>query len=156
LERDEWADIRNELMEAGNAQNVNLVDSALFALCLDDLKSQDPKRLIQSLLIGDDASNRWFDKCFQLIVDGNGQATINFEHSWGDGVAVLRLMEESYKFVSLLKQYSVEKMESFYSRDTNTYHFVTPETAPQPVDPSLVKEIGWLVCMILEPQQRVQ
>lgn len=69
LERDEWADIRNELMEAGNAQNVNLVDSALFALCLDDLKSQDPKRLIQSLLIGDDASNRWFDKCFQLIVD---------------------------------------------------------------------------------------
>lgn len=46
LERDEWADIRNELMEAGNAQNVNLVDSALFALCLDDLKSQDPKRYV--------------------------------------------------------------------------------------------------------------
>lgn len=56
------------------------------------------------------------------VCAGNGQATINFEHSWGDGVAVLRLMEESYK-------------------DTNTYHFVTPETAPQPVDPSLVKEI---------------
>lgn len=27
-------------------------------------------RLVQSLLIGDEAKNRWFDKCFQLIVDG--------------------------------------------------------------------------------------
>lgn len=24
-------------------------------------------------------------------------ATINFEHSWGDGVAVLRLIEESFR-----------------------------------------------------------
>lgn len=39
---------------------------------------------------------RWFDKCFQLIVDAQGMATINFEHSWGDGVAILRLMEESF------------------------------------------------------------
>lgn len=30
-------------------------------------------------------------------MDANGQATINFEHSWGDGVAILRLMEESYR-----------------------------------------------------------
>uniref|UniRef100_A0A0M3IXH2 Carn_acyltransf domain-containing protein n=1 Tax=Ascaris lumbricoides TaxID=6252 RepID=A0A0M3IXH2_ASCLU len=50
----------------------------------------------------------WFDKCFQLIVDARGQATINFEHSWGDGVAVLRLMEESF-------------------RDTSKNHFVDPK-----------------------------
>ncbi|VDK74902.1 unnamed protein product, partial [Anisakis simplex] len=42
-----------------------------------------------------------------MIVDARGQSTINFEHSWGDGVAVLRLMEESY-------------------RDTNRNHFVDP------------------------------
>ncbi|KAK6040053.1 Choline/Carnitine O-acyltransferase [Cooperia oncophora] len=123
LDRDTWAKVRDEMMmEAGNAQNFEKVDGALFTLCLDDLKSQDPIRLTQSLLIGDDASNRWFDKSFSLIMDGNGQATINFEHSWGDGVAVLRLMEESYK-------------------DTNTHHFVTPDTVPQPADPSMVKEI---------------
>ncbi|WKY07151.1 hypothetical protein Q1695_006956 [Nippostrongylus brasiliensis] len=126
LGRDEWADARDELLAAGNAQNLNLVDGALFALCLDDLKSEDPTRLIQSLLIGDDASNRWFDKCFQLIVDGNGQATINFEHSWGDGVAVLRLMEESFK-------------------DTNTHHFVTPDTEVQAANTSLVKELEFTV-----------
>ncbi|VDN32678.1 unnamed protein product [Gongylonema pulchrum] len=33
-----------------------------------------------------------------MIVDANGMATINFEHSWGDGVAILRLMEESFHF----------------------------------------------------------
>ncbi|KAE9419950.1 hypothetical protein Angca_002382, partial [Angiostrongylus cantonensis] len=122
LGRDVWASVREEMLEAGNADKLRLIDGALFTLCLDDLKSHDPIRLVQSLLVGDDGSNRWFDKCFQLIVDGNGQATINFEHSWGDGVAVLRLMEESYK-------------------DTNTHHFVTPDNEPQPANPAMVKEI---------------
>lgn len=40
---------------------------------------------------------RWFDKCFQLVVDAQGITAINFEHSWGDGVAILRLMEESFR-----------------------------------------------------------
>lgn len=40
---------------------------------------------------------RWFDKSLQLIVTQGGHAAINFEHSWGDGVAVLRLFEELYK-----------------------------------------------------------
>ena len=37
---------------------------------------------------------RWVDKSFSLIMDGNGKAAVNFEHSWGDGVAVLRLVRE--------------------------------------------------------------
>ena len=41
--------------------------------------------------------HRWFDKSFQLIVTRGGHAAINFEHSWGDGVAVLRLFNELYK-----------------------------------------------------------
>jgi carnitine O-palmitoyltransferase 2 len=56
--------------------------------------------------------NRWFDKCFQLIVDAQGIATINFEHSWGDGVAVLRLMESTFA-------------------DTNKHHFVGPNQKPK-------------------------
>ncbi|VDK74384.1 unnamed protein product [Anisakis simplex] len=90
-----------------NASAMKTIDSGLFALCLDSLDSSDPQTLIPNLLYGDNASNRWFDKCFQLIVDARGQSTINFEHSWGDGVAVLRLMEESY-------------------RDTTRNHFVDP------------------------------
>uniref|UniRef100_A0AC34FF03 Choline/carnitine acyltransferase domain-containing protein n=1 Tax=Panagrolaimus sp. ES5 TaxID=591445 RepID=A0AC34FF03_9BILA len=108
LERDSWADIRNQLItDPKNRASFRSIDDALFVLCLDDLKTEDHGRLVQSLLCGDDGRNRWFDKCFQLIVDGNGQATVNFEHSWGDGVAVLRLMEETL-------------------RDTSTHHFVKP------------------------------
>jgi len=111
LERDSWADIRTQLLSKDkNRVSMKLVDDGLFLLCLDELKTENHQRLVQSLLCGDDGSNRWFDKCFQLIVDGNGQATINFEHSWGDGVAVLRLMEESL-------------------RDTTKHHFVQPNQA---------------------------
>lgn len=103
LERDAWAEIRSEIIAADaikNKESLSLIDDGLFLLCLDNLKTEDPSRLIQSLLCGDDGRNRWFDKCFQLIIDNNGQATINFEHSWGDGVAVLRLMEETYRDTS--------------------------------------------------------
>ena len=33
---------------------------------------------------------RWADKSFSIIVQKDGRSTVNFEHSWGDGVAVLR------------------------------------------------------------------
>ena len=40
---------------------------------------------------------RWFDKSFTLIVTKNGHTAVNFEHSWGDGVAVLRYVIEILK-----------------------------------------------------------
>lgn len=40
---------------------------------------------------------RRFDKSFSIIVAKDGHAAINFEHSWGDGVAVLRFLNEIYK-----------------------------------------------------------
>ncbi len=43
------------------------------------------------------AANRWYDKSFSIILAKDGQAAINFEHSWGDGVAVLRFQNEVFK-----------------------------------------------------------
>ena len=40
---------------------------------------------------------RWFDKSFSLIFTPSGHAALNFEHAWGDGVAVLRFFNEMYK-----------------------------------------------------------
>lgn len=42
------------------------------------------------------ANFRWFDKSFSLIVTRDGLAGLNFEHSWGDGVAVLRFFQDIY------------------------------------------------------------
>uniref|UniRef100_A0AAF5Q2Q0 Carn_acyltransf domain-containing protein n=1 Tax=Wuchereria bancrofti TaxID=6293 RepID=A0AAF5Q2Q0_WUCBA len=98
LGRDQWAKARSELSSIGNnSASLALIDNSLFALCLDPPRSDNLNQLTENLLSGGDARNRWFDKCFQLIVDAQGTAAINFEHSWGDGVAVLRLMEESFR-----------------------------------------------------------
>ena len=40
---------------------------------------------------------RWFDKSVSLLVDRGGLSALNFEHAWGDGVAVLRFFNELYK-----------------------------------------------------------
>ena len=42
-------------------------------------------------------SVRWFDKNFTLIITKKGHTAINFEHSWGDGVAVLRYIIEIFR-----------------------------------------------------------
>lgn len=43
---------------------------------------------------------RWFDKSFNLIVCADGTAGLNFEHSWGDGVGVLRYFQDISKDTS--------------------------------------------------------
>lgn len=44
-----------------------------------------------------DGRNRWFDKSFSVIVTENARAGVSFEHSWGDGVAVLRYFNDIYR-----------------------------------------------------------
>jgi hypothetical protein len=44
----------------------------------------------------DSAGSRWYDKSFNLIVAANGTAAVNFEHAWGDGVAVMRYVNEVF------------------------------------------------------------
>jgi carnitine O-palmitoyltransferase 2 len=95
--RDKWADARAAL-EASSAANkaaLDAVDSALFALCLDDTASEDPVAVARQFLHSD-GSNRWFDKSFSLLIDAKGVTSINFEHAWGDGVAVLRFITDCY------------------------------------------------------------
>ncbi|XP_037086260.1 carnitine O-palmitoyltransferase 2, mitochondrial-like [Pollicipes pollicipes] len=94
--RDTWAATRQHLLDTGNGPTLDVVDSALFVLALDDARiDDDPVRAFKQFLHGD-AANRWFDKSFTLVLSGEGKAAINFEHAWGDGVAVLRLFNEVY------------------------------------------------------------
>ncbi|KAK2706367.1 carnitine O-palmitoyltransferase 2, mitochondrial-like [Artemia franciscana] len=95
--RDRWATLREKLLSLGNEEQIRLIDSAFFNLILDDDKMEDdPVKIVRSFLHGD-GDNRWFDKSFSLILSKEGKAAINFEHSWGDGVAVMRFFNEIYK-----------------------------------------------------------
>ena len=114
MDRDKWAHAREEL--SSNSHNVSLldkIDSALFVLCLDDSEPVSPDEATTVFLHNHGANRccscrdtelvyiifplRWFDKSFQLIVCRNSGASVNFEHAWGDGVAVLRLFNELFK-----------------------------------------------------------
>ncbi|KAM9848691.1 carnitine O-palmitoyltransferase 2, mitochondrial [Aulostomus maculatus] len=94
--RDVWAGLREKLVAAGNKEDLQAVDSAIFCLCLDDESMRDPIHISHNMLHGD-GCNRWYDKSFSIILAKDGQAAINFEHSWGDGVAVLRFQNEVFK-----------------------------------------------------------
>ena len=39
---------------------------------------------------------RWFDKSVSLLMTSKGDAAVNFEHSWGDGVAVMSLFNAMF------------------------------------------------------------
>lgn len=94
--RDTWALLRQKLLDNGNEEVLQKVDSAVFCLCLDDFPIKDLEHLSHTMLHGD-GINRWYDKSFNLILTKDGNAAIHFEHSWGDGVAVLRFQNEVFK-----------------------------------------------------------
>ncbi|KAJ3599269.1 hypothetical protein NHX12_033232 [Muraenolepis orangiensis] len=94
--RDVWAGLRDKLVAAGNGEALQAVDSALFCLCLDEEDMRDHIHTSHNMLHGD-GRNRWYDKSFSVVVARDGQSAINFEHSWGDGVAVLRFQNEVFK-----------------------------------------------------------
>ncbi|CAK8671477.1 unnamed protein product [Clavelina lepadiformis] len=99
--RDTWCRVREHLLSIGNAEMLEEVDSAIFCLVLDDKKDiESPNEAVDVFLHGDGAS-RWFDKSISLIISGNGEAAINFEHAWGDGVAVMRFFNEIFDHSTL-------------------------------------------------------
>nr|XP_018904354.1 PREDICTED: carnitine O-palmitoyltransferase 2, mitochondrial [Bemisia tabaci]XP_018904355.1 PREDICTED: carnitine O-palmitoyltransferase 2, mitochondrial [Bemisia tabaci]XP_018904356.1 PREDICTED: carnitine O-palmitoyltransferase 2, mitochondrial [Bemisia tabaci] len=97
LDRNHWAKLRGSLESLGNSEALGLVDSSLFNISLDDENCQDDIEKTTQLFLHADGTNRWFDKSFSLIVSADGVAGLNFEHSWGDGVAVLRYFQDTYK-----------------------------------------------------------
>lgn len=56
--RDIWANVRNELIQAGNEETLNLIDSAAFNIVFDEnVVNNDPIKCFEVSLYGD-GSNR--------------------------------------------------------------------------------------------------
>ena len=80
MNRDDWSAAREALLNI-HPQNKSLletIESALFALCLDDFSPLTLEDRLRSVLHGD-GNNRWFDKSFQFIVGKNGKFAVNGE-----------------------------------------------------------------------------
>ncbi|WP_174186488.1 choline/carnitine O-acyltransferase [Nocardia barduliensis] len=91
--RAEWADSRQRLLaEPANAAALDAIETALFAVCLEDFAPRDELHACDQLLHGDSA-NRWFDKSVSFIVFADGQAGINVEHCGLDGTTILSFVD---------------------------------------------------------------
>lgn len=103
-----WSGLRDVLQReegSNNSDCLNIVDSALFVLCLDYTAPQTGADLCMNMLCGTSkvergvqvgtCTNRWYDK-LQIIVCKNGSAGINFEHTGVDGHTVLRFASDVY------------------------------------------------------------
>lgn len=102
LPRADWADAREEL-NVKNASSIAAIDSALFAVCLSDEAPDGDVPAESRCMLHGKATDRWLDKSFQLIVTRDGEAAINFEHSWGDGIAVVRFADEVHQFCERMR-----------------------------------------------------
>lgn len=101
-----WAAHRTSLMkETANSQCLDVLDKALFVVCLDDTSPQTASEMCANMLCGTyrlergvqvgTCTNRFYDK-LQIIVAQNGAAGVNFEHSGVDGHTVLRFVADVY------------------------------------------------------------
>lgn len=93
-DRDSWAKIRKTLVELSpkNAEYFQVLDSAMFVLCLDAGHPESPDEIARQGYIGDGA-NRWFDKVLQFYVSANGRSGLITEHGILDGTTATRLLE---------------------------------------------------------------
>lgn len=110
LPRSQWYTAREELCEFEvNEKSLNVIDSALFVLVLDDYTPTDVHHCAANMLHGTNIQvdkgdyfqqqgtcmNRWYDK-IQLIVCQDGCAGVNFEHSAIDGHTALRFVSDVF------------------------------------------------------------
>ena len=98
MQRASWAVVREGTvaLDPENAHSLDLLDSALFVVCLDDTAPVNIEAASGTVLHGD-GKNRWFDKPLQLIFTSNGCSGINVEHVGIDGFVVMRYLYEVNK-----------------------------------------------------------
>lgn len=101
-----WSGLRVMLgKDRNNKACLDIVDNALFIVCLDDTAPENLADLCSNFLCGTyslqggeqvgTCTNRWYDK-LQIIVCADGAAGINFEHTGVDGHTVLRFAADIF------------------------------------------------------------
>jgi len=99
-DRDKWAAARQELtsISAANASNLDIIDRALFVLCLDEESPRDVDEA-GSLCLAGNGENRWYDKIVQYIVFKNGRGGLNGEHTPIDAPTAGAMTDHMLRYV---------------------------------------------------------
>ncbi|KIK54537.1 hypothetical protein GYMLUDRAFT_48663 [Collybiopsis luxurians FD-317 M1] len=157
-----WSKLRDTISsDKHNASCLEIVDRALFIVCLDDgppMKDNLPQ-LCSNFLCGTygleegvqigTCTNRWYDK-LQIIVCSDGAAGINFEHTGVDGHTVLRYAADIFTECLMLLARSINPSAptlfnaplSPYAKSYKPPKNATSQTKMEPIDTS-PKKLEW-------------
>ena len=95
--RTRWAEVREAHFSEGvNRRSLHAIESAILYLVLaeDEYDVLDWGGRGKRLLAGArNAPDVWYDKSICLVVQANGQAGLNAEHSWADAPAIGHMWE---------------------------------------------------------------
>ncbi len=93
MERPRWAAARQNLAaNATNAASLDVIDRAIFIVCLDNNAPETLDEIARQSLYGA-AGGRWFDKTLQILVDRRGHVTFLMEHAPIDGTHLIAAMD---------------------------------------------------------------
>jgi carnitine O-acetyltransferase len=112
LGRDQWAKLRNDLIEISpmNEEYFNLIESALAIIVLNQNEYYKSSTLFKNMLCGD-SNNKWYDKSIQFIITKDAHIGLNYEHSAVDGTTLANL--EKFIFTEMKNhKYSNDMIES--------------------------------------------
>lgn len=168
--RKTWNEQRKILKsDANNSRCLEVVDKALFIVCMDDSEPSTPSELCNNMLCGTyqlqkgvqvgTCTNRFYDKTIQLIVCKNGTAGINFEHTGVDGHTVLRFAADIYTELIMRFAKSINSatkslfqaktspfakgtgMKGLSEADESKKNEVEQDTAPKKLEWTLTEEV---------------
>ena len=74
-----------------NRASLEVIESAVFCLVLDDAKPTTMTECGRQLIAGTGA-NRWFDKSITVVAFDNGRIGLNCEHSWADAPVIAHMV----------------------------------------------------------------
>uniref|UniRef100_A0A182JKJ5 Choline O-acetyltransferase n=1 Tax=Anopheles atroparvus TaxID=41427 RepID=A0A182JKJ5_ANOAO len=153
--RPRWANDREMLlMDERNARNIELIETALVVVCVDEplpltynargfngspagahyTGGRDESNMAHEMVHGGgstfNTANRWFDKTMQLIICSDGTWGLCYEHSPSEGIAVVQLLE------GILK-----KIDEGSAHDGAEEHLPVPQSSHLPPP----ERLEWIV-----------
>ncbi|DAZ97863.1 TPA: hypothetical protein N0F65_003290 [Lagenidium giganteum] len=152
--RADWARLRERLL-INNADNLAVIDRALFLVCLDNTTPPNAAAFASTALHGTydiingvqigTCMNRWYDK-LQIIVCENGVAGVNFEHSFVDGHTVLRFVSDVFtdtiiRFAQTIRGGSYSFLEASYRAPQLSHDVDKPRVGPRKLEWHLDAEV---------------
>ncbi|OWF42358.1 peroxisomal carnitine O-octanoyltransferase-like isoform X2 [Mizuhopecten yessoensis] len=92
-ERTQWAQTRNQLiaLDPKNYANLELIQSSIINVVLDDSQPKDNSEMFQVTLAGNPV-NRWFDKSNTFVFYANGLGAANCDHAPCDGMMFVTML----------------------------------------------------------------